>query len=133
MTIANNWGLTKKLMPIALLGSLLTLALWLLVTGRLDDYCYDLLLDDRCRNLVLGERNSVSWTDADGNGHTIFWIRSSGGLSKLPTAQPFPVEDLPDGFRRQIVTIPQEVLDQLPEDVRQHYLENVDSIENDEQ
>ena len=124
----------RKLVPIALIGSLIVVSLWLLVTGRLDDYCYDLLFDERCYNLELGERNSVTWTDSDGDGHTIFWVRSSTDAPAiLPTALPFPVEDIPADFRQDIINTPQEVLDQLPEDIRQNYLERIVSLKKLEQ
>ncbi len=99
-------------------GPLFLLSAWLLATDRLDDYCYDTFLDYRCDYLMLGGSNSVRWQDEDG-GYTIFWTESviRPSQNQVP---PLPVEEeLPVDFRLRLINTPQEVLDQLPEEVRQ--------------
>ena len=104
-------------------GPLLLLSAWLFATDRLDDYCYDTFFDHRCDHLRLGGRNSVRW-QGEGGGYTIFWTESvSSGYPSQDQAPPFQVEELLVDSRLRLINTPQEVLDQLPEEVRQDYLD----------
>ena len=75
----------------------------------------------------------VHWTDENGTGHTIYWIEDNNGnvLQADPASgqvPPIALEDLPEWVKDQIRNIPQEVRDQLPQEIKQDYLDTRDAL-----
>ena len=67
--------------------------------------------------------------DENGTGHTIFWIEDNNGnvLQADPVSgqvPPIALEDLPEWVNDQIRNIPNEVLDQLPQELNSGALLN---------